>query len=631
MAALAEALAKGDHAAVARLIRKIHKPGLVRMLVEYFINSLLSAPPTFVANVTGNVVHELMRTGERGFAARLEQLGVRQGIEKLLTGEAKPTDRVVGEAMAALRAQVRHKFGILAALDMARQAITKEDLRFLQAVKGESYVPSIPGLFGKIVRTPGRVMEALDIGAKISAMAAEQAALLWRRAYMEVGKKGIGSAEFNERLAELHSLMDEWKYLEGQRISDPTAFQQHHGAAGYTFLYRNRDLADIYRQMKHAADVSTFRDETTRLTNFVKQARGAYPWLTFVVPFVHTTERILVQGFRRTPLGLLKTAYNIQQGKLEGGEASDRLAQGILGTMVTAAIYMWAADGLVTGGGPEEPKERENWLKTGKLPYALRIGDRWVSYARIEPFATIFGFAADLAEATSEKTAGDAFGKLHYAVINNITNKTYLEGIVSAAEAVGNPDRYMARFWKRSAGALVPNLLATAARAIDPTIRETDDLSQVLISRVPILSQELPARLTGTGEERVRGEAAVSRFISPVRYSDEAGPERNLERLFLEAGYSPSQPPRDITLPGTMGRKVALNRAEREVYGAYSRRATVFARGLAQHGDWTGLDVYAKEEILKRIYRFAHDSARRDMLASVLARLRSGEAEVVKR
>jgi len=631
MEALTDALARGDHAAVARLIRKIHKPGAVKMLVEYFINSLLSGPPTFVANVTGNVVHELMRTGERNVAARLEQLGIRQGVERLLTGQAKPTERVVGEAMEALRAQVRHKFGILAALDMGRQAITSEDLRFLQSVKGETYVPAIPGLFGKVVRTPGRVMEALDIGAKINAMAAEKAALVWRRAYIEVGKSGIDTDTFRTRLQELHDLMNEWIALEEQRVSDPATFQSEHGAAGYTFLYRNRDLADIYRQMKQAADVSTFRDETTRFTSFVKQMRGAYPWLTFIVPFVHTSERILVQGFRRTPLGLLKTAYNIQQGTIEGGEASDRLAQGMVGSLMTGAIYMLAADGLITGGGPDDPRERENWLKTGKLPYAIRFGNRWVSYARVEPLATIFGFASDLAEARNEKTAGDAFGKLHYAVLNNVTNKTYLEGIVSAAEAVGNPDRYMARFWKRSAGALVPNLLATAARAIDPTLRETDDISQVLISRVPVLSANLPPRLTGTGETVQRGETAISRALSPVRYSEEAGPEKNLERLFLGTGYSPSQPPRDITLPGTLGRKVTLTRQEREVYAAYSKRATDFARTLARNGDWTGLDVYAKEEVLKRIFRFAHDAGQKQMLASVLARLQRGQAQVKPR
>jgi hypothetical protein len=189
----------------------------------------------------------------------------------------------------------------------------------------------------------------------------------------------------------------------------------------------------------------------------------------------------------------------------------------------------------------------------------------------------------------------------------------------------------MERFWKRSAGALVPNLLATAARAIDPTLRETDDISQVLISRVPVLSANLPPRLTGTGETVQRGETAISRALSPVRYSEEAGPEKNLERLFLETGYSPSQPPRDITLPGTLGRKVTLTRQEREVYAAYSKRATDFARTLARNGDWTGLDVYAKEEVLKRIFRFAHDAGQKQMLASVLARLQRGQAQVKPR
>jgi hypothetical protein len=632
LAALAEALKKGDQAAVARLLRKIHKPGFIRMLVEYFINSLLSAPTTHIANVTGNLIHEAaLRTPERAIAARLEQLGIRQGIERLLTGKAQPSERVVGEAMEAIRAQVRHKFGILAALDLSRQALTREDQHFLQGVKGDAYLPAIPGLFGKIVRTPGRVMEALDLGAKISAEAAEKAAQIWRKAYVEAGGQGIGSPEFRARVAELHALTDQWIALERQRTSDPGLFQEHHGAEGYKFLYRHRDLGEIHKAMLHAAEVSTFRDETTRFTSFVKQVRGAYPWLSFIVPFVHTTERILVQGFRRTPLGLLKTAYNIQQGRLSGGEASDRLAQGVLGSLVTGALYMLAADGLVTGGGPEEPREREQWLKTGKLPYAIKIGDTWVSYARLEPFATIFGFAADLAEAKDEKTAGDAFGKLHYAVLNNITNKTYLEGLVSAAEAVGDPDRYMSRYWKRTLGAFVPNLLASAARAIDPTMRETDDFSQVLMARVPILSETLPPRLTGTGEIAERPENALTRFVSPVRYSEEAGPEKNLERLFLETGYSPSQPPRDITLPGTMGRKVALTRAEREIYGAYSRRASAFARSLATNRDWKGLDVYAKEELLKRIFRHAHDVARRDMLASVLNRLRRGEAAIQER
>jgi len=251
-----------------------------------------------------------------------------------------------------------------------------------------------------------------------------------------------------------------------------------------------------------------------------------------------------------------------------------------------------------------------------------------VSFARIEPLATTFGFAADLAEASDDKVAGDVWDKLHYSVIQNIANKTYLEGMISTAEALGDPDRYGARLYKRMVGALVPNLFATAARAIDPTYRSTDSLEDTLLSRVPWFSAQVPARLTGTGEKATRGETALSRFISPFRYAKEAGPEKNLERMFLETGYSPSAPPRSMTIPGTMGRKVMLTNEERAAYATYAQRATAFARQLTANGDWDKLDVYAKAEFLRRIYRFAHDLGRKAVYRSIMGRVRRGEYEM---
>jgi hypothetical protein len=630
LARLIEALRRGDMAEVGRITRRIHSPGFWGVLTEYYINSLISAPSTPAANMLGNLTMEvLFRTPERGVAARLEQFGVRQLAERVLRGEVEPTERVVGEAMAAFRAQVKWKFGLIDALKLGWEALGKEDIRFMQGVKGEFHAPAIPGPLGKLVRTPGRVMEALDIGARYSAMAAERAAQVWRRVYFEAYEQGGMTRErYEERVRQVDADLERWIHLEEQRRADPAAFQSEQGDAGAAFLLRNRDLGPIYKAMQDAAAEATFRDDTTKFTNFVKAARGAYPWLTFIVPFINTPERILVQALRRTPVGLAKTLWNIKTGKIRGGLASDRLAQGIMGSMVTGAIYMLAKDGFITGGGPADPEERRNWLKIGKQPYAIKVGGRWISLARIEPLATTLGFAADLAEAQDEKIAGDVFDKLHYSVLNNITNKTYLEGMVSAAEAIGDPDRYGARFWKRMVGAAVPNILAAAARSIDPTIRETDSVKQTLMARVPILSKQLPARMTGTGEPVVRGETAISRFISPFRYSEEAGPEANLERIFLETGYNPALPPKYMTIPGTMGRKVTLTPHERRIYGRYAQRATAFARALTTENDWSGLDVYAKEEILKRIYRFAHDAARRDIMASIAARIRAGQAQV---
>lgn len=627
IAELAAAIQRGDMVEVNRLYRQLHRPGLWRTINEYFINSVLSGPATLGANVMGNLVHESLRTVERGVAARVEQFGLRQGIERILTGSAAPQERFVGEAMNALRAQVYYKFGLPSALKLMWEATWKEDPRFMTGAKGEFHPPAIPGVLGKVVRTPGRWMQALDLGAKSAAAAGERAAQIFRKVTAEAhAQGGMTRAEFDRRMGEVSDELTRFIELERNRLAGelPTP-------AEYSWMARNREYATMFKEMRRAADESTFQDDTTRFTRYVQSMRNTYPWLTLIVPFIKTPERILVQALRRTPVGLAKTLYNIRGGKLSGGLASDRLAQGLLGSAVMVGVYMLAKDGLITGGGPPDPDERRNWLKTGKQPYAIKVGKVWISLARIEPLATTLGIAADLAEATDERVAGDLVDKLHFSIVNNITNKTYLEGIVSFAEAMGDPDRYGARVWKRMIGAAVPNLLASAARAIDPTIRQSDTIADTLMGRIPILSEQVPARITGTGEDVVRGETVLSRFASPFRYSREAGPEANLERLFLATGYSPSQPPRSMSIPGTMGRKVELTAQERRLYSEYARRATAFARTLAANADWSRMDVYGQEEILKRIYRFAHDAGRREVYRSIFVRMKAGEAKVVER
>ena len=626
VAALAKALAEGDHRAIMAASRKILNPGTLPMVVEFFINSVLSGPATLGANVLGNFTHEaVLRTPERGIAAQLEERGFRQWVERLLAGTETPQERVSGEALQALKAQWKLKFGFMEGLKAMWHATWNEGIDF-QGTKGEYHMPAIPGVIGKITRTPGRWMEALDIGAKAAAAAAERASGVFREPILEGRRKGWSEAQVRERMTELDQQLRRYEEIEALREVNPKALKQ----SDYNYLAKHAKgpVGKIHRAKRFAANESTFRDEVMQLTKYLQLARTQYPWLAFAVPFIKTPERILVQGFRRTPIGLAKTLVNIRQGKLKGGEASDRLAQGILGTIVTSGLYMLAKDGLLTGGGPADPKERSILMKTGWKPYAVNIGGTHVSLQRIEPIATQLGLAADLAEALDQKTAGDIWDKLHYSVINNVANKTYLEGMVSTAEAFGDPKRYGAQLQKRLLGSMVPNLLASAARAIDPTVRQTDDISSTLLARVPWLSKTLPAKVTGTGEPIDRGEDPLSRFASPFRYAVEAGPERNLERLFLETGYIPSAPPRHMTLPGTRGKKIQLTDEERQVYASYAKRATAFARNLAANGDWSRLDVYAKEELIKRIYRFAHDAARRDLYGRLYRRIQTGEYEL---
>jgi hypothetical protein len=621
IAELTDALMREDHKRIMEISRQILRPGPLAWLTEYYVNSILSGLATPAANVSGNTLFMGMLAGERGFAGRLEQLGVRQFIERMLTGDAKPIERMPGEGMAFGKALFKTKFGLWRGLVEAWDAVKNESA--YSQLKGEYHGHAIPGVVGKTIRTPGRVLEAQDVAAKWSVKAAEKAAQVLRAAVAEGQKKGWNAEKVETRMKELENNLNRYIELEEARKEGVKL-----DSGDMEYLVRNRgELGGMYREMARVADEATFRDEVMKLTNYVLLARHSYPWLTFLVPFIKTPERILVQAFRRTPIGLAKTLRNIQTGEISGGVASDRLAAGMIGSLVSAGIYMMAADGQITGGGPADLDERKNWEKTGKLPYAIKVGSRWISLARIEPLATTLGFAADLAEAKNEKTAGDVWDKLHYSIINNIANKTYLQSLISTAEAIGDPERYGARLEKQLVGALVPNLLASAARAIDPVVRQGDDISGTLMARVPFLSKNLPAKLTGTGEPIERGQDPITRFMSPFRYQKEAGPEANLERLFIETGYSPAAPPKELSVSG---RKIDLTAEERQVYSAYASRATAFARNLAANRDWSGLETIQKEEVLRRIYRFAHDAARRDVGARMLRRVKAGNFKLTE-
>jgi hypothetical protein len=622
-ARLAEALAREDMAAIQAEYTKIMKPGFLKMFNEYFVNSILSGPATLFANTAGNAGHEaLLRTPERGIASMIEQLGITGMIERLGGHAPSGRQRTSGEMKLAAKMLWKYKLGLPDALRYAKEATFKDTFTL---VDKEFSVPAIPGRVGRLIRTPSRWMWALDRGAKVAASAAERAVQVHRRAAQEGARMGWGPEQIRRRVDELDADLSQWMALDKVRKSNPRGLTKEERV----WMLQNKDtLGKMQAAMDQSAKVSTFQDDVLPLTKMLVQARRQHPWLTPFIPFIRTPERILVGGLKRTPPGLLEALVQTKRGKLRGGEASDRIAQGVMGTMISIGIYMAAKEGHITGGGPTDWRERSMWLKTGRVPYGFRVPftKRWYSMARMEPLATTWGFASDLAEAQDSKTAGDRFDKLHFSVLNNITNKLYLEGIINTTEAISDPKRHGAQFSKRMLGALVPNLLASAARAIDPTIRQTDDISSTLIARVPIFSQTLPARLSGTGEELSREEDPVSRFVSPFRYRDEAGPERNLERLFLETGYIPSAPPKSLRLPGTH-REYMLTQQERDLYGAYGKRATGFARKLARNDDWGSLDVFQKEELLRRIYRFAQDNSRKAIYSSMYRRVWRGEAE----
>jgi Mn-dependent DtxR family transcriptional regulator len=623
---LAEAVLAKDHAKLTELGRQVMKPTLIDKVNEYFINNILSSIPTPAANVLGNAGHELlMRTPERYIAGLIEK--------GRAASEGRAPERLPEEAFEAFKANWKHGLGFTkgSVKEIVRRTLHEDPWDPEGAgLKGEFRPAALGGTLGKVWRTPSRLLRSLDMAARSSAYEAQIAGEVYREAFNTGRAKGFEGPELKghmeQHTAALLKDLQTWREVDVLRsINGEKALSDAQKAT-----YYNARLNRIGKAAEDAARESTFQDLPGAFTQAALRLRGTHPWLTLFVPFISTPSRILSQALARTPFGLARAISRTAKGEIKGGRSADELAKGIWGTMISAGLYGMAEAGVLTGSGPTDPKELAAWKKTGKEPYSVRIGDTWVSMARLEPLATVLGLAADLSETKNAKKAGDVADKLVATATNNIMSKSYLEGISGMIEAVHDPERFGSTYVKKFAGALaVPNLVAAAARATDPYVRETggdEDMPgaarlilPTIASRIPGVSRLLPAKLEGTGEPLKREESALSRFVSPVRYRHEAGKEADLERLMLDVGYFPARPPKTITIPGSGGRKGELHQKEREVYARFMRVATERARRLASDPRFKRLDPLRQEKMLKDLYRDARDAAS-ERVAPVVAR-----------
>jgi hypothetical protein len=81
--------------------------------------------------------------------------------------------------------------------------------------------------------------------------------------------------------------------------------------------------------------------------------------------------------------------------KVQSIKAPAAKPDGAVATIDYVAAIGLAAKGVVTGGGPSDPKENAVWRLTGRQPYSVRIGDTWYGYHRLGALGMVLGVAAD--------------------------------------------------------------------------------------------------------------------------------------------------------------------------------------------------------------------------------------------
>ena len=264
------------------------------------------------------------------------------------------------------------------------------------------------------------------------------------------------------------------------------------------------DLAD---DLVRFAKIQTFQADLGNVGNAMLRLRAQHPEVVLVAPFIKTPINIIKDAISYTPASALFKGLRKDLG-LSNEAATARV---ILGSGLAMMAGLEVFKGNLTGSYPKDAAKRESLIAQGIPEYSVKIGDRWYSYSRIEPLASVLGVVADSSTALfnywgttpkdreDEKLAVDMVS----AVTKNLASKTFLEGINGLLQAAHDPERYGGSFINGFASLLVPGAVAQFARGADPVQRDIQSFNDAMRNRIPGMRTDLPVRYDILGEERV--------------------------------------------------------------------------------------------------------------------------------
>jgi hypothetical protein len=233
------------------------------------------------------------------------------------------------------------------------------------------------------------------------------------------------------------------------------------------------------------------------------------------------------------------------------------------GTYMLAALTDLAMSGQLTGKGPSEPGHRAQWLREGNQPYSVKIGDKWVSFGRLDPIGFTAGIAADIAEAmlTAEAEIGEQeFSRVMvaaaFAVSNNVLSKTYMRGMAEFMGAITSADMKAWGYAQRIFASGVPAGVGAMTRLNDPYLRTARDLTDGIRRKIPGLSKDLPLYrdLWGREVSYKSGMGVLYDIFSPA-YIKKHNPEP-IDKELGRLEYYPDMPDKRVYFKGI---KIELN------------------------------------------------------------------------
>lgn len=307
---------------------------------------------------------------------------------------------------------------------------------------------------------------------------------------------------------------------------------------------------DFLERVAKDAQAVTYSGDPGALPRWIAEGRrvpgAAGVAISFLVPFAKVAANIGKSGAAMTARslvvpGLAEAGVKAMRG--EGDAARVALGKTALAAGLGFYFANEAIAGRLTDSGPTDPDERAKLEAAGWQPNSWRTPDgRLVSIQNTGRFAipimaiaNAWGAARTAARKSPDRaadpehptirevgamaldpeTAADVIGKMARA----LEGVNYLRGVTDLIGARNLGDAAV-RTGTQMAGSFVPAAAGHLERVLDPTERATDTLADRVKSKIPGLSQTVPAEPGLYGEERSRPrDDTLAQLLLPWRSS----------------------------------------------------------------------------------------------------------------
>lgn len=539
------------------------------VVMEYWMNSLLSGPTTQVVNLVGNGITLAIRTIEQVTGSLLS------GDPKLALATLKYVFDMESMREASKIAALTFKDQEAALTQGSRQFDDRlQETRAIGSDK-QGALATVINALGTVVNIPSR---ALLTGDEFFKQLNYRSFVRTQLAY-EAMKKGAKNG--NEIAKYVQENFDNFITKGARAYNEKSLYLDAVKAANAKGLVAGKEMDEFVEQYlkdnpfdetrSALADAALgFSEENTftkdlgndtvigtlsNTLNTLKNKGGFWRTLNFVIPFLRTPTNILQFSLDRTPFGTATSLALTSRRKqlieeLTGDDAVLKAqARGKLASAAaitaTALYYVSANKEFITGGGPPNRDELESLRLSGWKPYSIKIGDTYASYQRLDPLATIIGLFADIVEGAEYHdleniVSQDMLAITIMSLTENVTNKSYVKGLDTIVDLVRDPVGNFGPFAGNIVGGFAPTLLTQAQNMADERmLRETRTIFDYFLKKVPVAEATLPYSRNFLGEIRKNQNSPyMTGIANPIYFSKESKDPVDQELASLSHGFS---------------------------------------------------------------------------------------------